>query len=87
MLYQGRTNAHGYKMMNRIASLILSVLSGVCGAIGAIGYAIPATSIAELTNKNLALWVRILDAVLMWALTIAAFYMSFRLLRIGQNSK
>ncbi len=48
-----------------------------------VGYAIPATSISELTNPNVPLWDRILGTAINWGLSIGAFYMSFRLLRIG----
>ena len=74
------------KMINRSVSIILGFLSGICGAVALVGYAIPAISIQELTNTNIALWVRLLDAALMWALTIGAFYLSCRLLRVWPKS-
>jgi hypothetical protein len=79
--------SHGLKMMNRVASLILALLLGICEAVVAIGYAVPATSIGELTRTDIALWMRLMDATLMWTLAIGAIYMAFRILRVGPKSK
>jgi len=68
-------------MANRIISSVLGVISGFCGAVMTVGYALPATSISELTNTHVPLWARILGLALEWGLSIGAFYMSFRLLR------
>jgi hypothetical protein len=76
--------------MQRMFSVVLGMLSGFCGAVEAVEYAIPATSIAELTRRDVPLWDRILVMVLLWGLSIGAIYMSFRLLRVpnvGPKSK
>jgi hypothetical protein len=69
--------------MRRMISVILGMLSGYCGAVFAIEYAIPATSITELTRADVPLWERILVMALLWALSIGAIYMSIRLLKIN----
>lgn len=68
-------------MANRIVSSMLGVLSDFCGAVMTVGYAVPATSISEVTNSHVPLGARILDLALDWGLSIGAFYRSFRLLR------
>jgi hypothetical protein len=55
---------HGLELMNRFASFILDVVTGICGAVLGIGYALPATSISDLTNSNIVLWIRLLNLVL-----------------------
>jgi hypothetical protein len=69
--------------MHRKISEILSMLSGFFGAVFAVEYALPATSIAEFTNAHVPLWGRILDVTMCWGLSIGAIYRSLRLLRIN----
>jgi hypothetical protein len=74
-------------MIHKIVSVILGVLSFVAGIVALVGYALPAlhdimpAPAGVIIYRSDTLSQRFVGAVIIWGLTIAAFYMGFRLLR------
>jgi protein-S-isoprenylcysteine O-methyltransferase Ste14 len=73
---------HTHEMTHRIISALLGALATLSGVV-ASGYAIGVSSIEELTRSDVPMWERILGVVVLWGLTIGAFYMAFRLFRFA----
>lgn len=76
-------------MIHKIVSGVLGVLSLAAGVVAFVGYALPA--LQDLMPKPAGVIIyrgdgdtlsqRIFGVLIIWGLTIAAFYMGFRLLR------
>jgi len=74
-------------MIHKTVSFVLGLLSLVAGIVALVGYALPAlhdlmpTPAGVLIYRGDTLAQRLFGAVIIWGLTIAAFYMGVRLLR------
>jgi len=73
-------------MIHKVVSAILGALSLCAGMVALVGYAFPALQdlippAGRIVYRNDTLSQRVLAVLIIWSLTIAAFYMGFRFLR------